>query len=67
MLTAKNIVTAKPDVVRSLSISMHISSPEAAVVHRTPDAQVEEASDVVTHPRVTPVDAPLPYEHTLVE
>lgn len=58
--TAKNIVTAKPDVVRLLSISMQTSSPDAAVVHSTPAAQVDDAAEVVAHPRVTPVDAPVP-------
>lgn len=66
--TAKNMVTTNPDVVRVSSFNMQMSSPDAAVVQRTPAAQVEPpATDVVTHPRVTPVDVPVPYEHTLVE
>lgn len=58
--TAKKIVTAKPDDVSVLSISIQTSSPDAAVVQSTPAAQVEDAAEVVAHPRVTPVDAPVP-------
>lgn len=65
--TAKNIVTTKPDVVRVLSINKQTSSPDAAVVHRTPAAHTDVTADVVTHPMVTPLEAPVPYEHTLVE